>query len=231
MEHKAIDFELKDLDTGKRTAVIAHAVYGNIDLVGDISTKGMFNSSWERKSPIGFYFNHDDGNVVGNVIRTFEDEHKAYSEVKFGDWTEGSDMIKRIEANVIRGASFGYETEKKDYINKNGRKVRVLRQVKHLETSLLTKQPANPLAGIVSFKQQVEVLKEWKAQIERMESFCRHSTASDEAIQHMELEIKTAKEIISSFDTASTPLIPDGEASNDEVKEFASQLQLLTLNI
>lgn len=231
MEYKATGFEVKDLDNSKRTAIIAHAVYGNIDLAGDISTKGMFKSSWDRKDQIGFYLNHDDGRVAGSTIRTFEDDTRAYTEVKFGNWREGDDAIAMIDAGVIRGASFGYVTEKKEYINKGGRRVRVLKQVKHLETSILTKQPCNPLAGVVTMTKQADVLNEWKAHIDRLEAFCYNSNASDEILQEMEAEIKSAKQFISSYDTAATPLIPDGAASSDEVKEFASQLQLLTLNL
>lgn len=228
MEHKCCALEVKDFSAGNRTAIICHSVYGNIDLVGDISTKGMFSSSWERKDAISFYFNHDDSRSPGSVTRTFEDEQKAYTEVKFGEWTEGNDVMKMIEhGGVIRGASFGFETEKKDFIKKNDRAIRVLRQVKHLETSLLTKQPANPLAGIVSFTKQADIINEWKAHIERMESFCRNTNASDNTIINILGEIKGARLILSKYDTASTPLITDGDASRND--SFHKQLLLLNM--
>lgn len=228
MEQKSIHFEVKDMDMSKRTAVIAHAVYGNIDLVGDISTKGMFSSSWSRKDLVSFYLNHNDEKSPGSVLRTFEDEEKAYTEVKFGDWTEGNDAMAMIEhGGVIRGASFGYETEKKEYIEKGNRKVRVLRQVKHIETSILTKQPANPLAGIVSFTKQADVLNEWKAHIDRIEHFCRNTTASDNTIITLLGEVKAAREIMSKYDTASTPLITDGEASRTDNDGYLKQLLLI----
>lgn len=150
MEQKSLLFELKDLNYGSRTAIIAHAVYNNIDLVGDISTKGMFDKSWQENKSIDFYFNHDSGSVPGSVLRTYEDETKAYTEVKFGNWKLGDDMIAMIDAGVIKGESFSYETIRKEFKEVTGKKVRVLKEVKHIETSLLTKNPANPLAGIVS---------------------------------------------------------------------------------
>lgn len=231
MEYKSTLLEVKDLSTESRTAILAHAVYGNIDVMGDISTKGMFKSSWERKSGIDFLFNHDNGAIVGNVKRTFEDDSKAYTEVKFGNWKLGDDVMSMIDAGVIRGVSFGFITEKKDFVNKDGRKIRVLRQVDHTETSILTKPPANPLTHVVSMTKQADVINEWKAQIERMEAFCSRSNATDSILQDMEAEIKQAKLILSSYDTVSTPLITDGEASRDEVKEFAQQLELLTLTL
>lgn len=228
MEHKSVSLELKDISRDNRTAVIAHAVYGNIDLTGDISTKGMFSSSWGRKAPIDFLYNHREDEIPGNVVRTFEDEHKAYTEVKFGNWKLGDDLLEMLEANVIRGASFGYQTEKKEYKNINGKNIRVLRQVHHTETSLLTKTPANPLAGVVAYKK--EYAGELKAHLDRMTDFCRNSNASDETIQYFLGEIKSLETALSQYDTASTPLITDGDASRND-SEFANQLQLLKLII
>ncbi len=231
METKSVVFEVKDFSKQSRTAVIAHAVYGNIDRVGDISTKGMFSSSWARQDEVSFYFNHNPELVPGKVVRTFEDEQKAYTEVKFGNWQLGNDVMEMVEFGVIKGASFGYETEKKDFIDKAGKKVRVLRQVKHFETSLLTVPPANPLAGVVSLTKQESKLNELKAALERMEHFCNNSSASDETILKMRDEIKQAKKYLSSDDTVSTPLITDGGTSMGELKDFATQLHLLTLKL
>lgn len=229
MEHKSIPFEIKDMSKDSRTAIIAHAVYGNVDRVGDISTKGMFTSSWERKDAVDFLFNHDkDAEPGGNVIRTFEDDNKAYTEVKFGDWTMGNDLMAMIEAGVIKGASFGYETEKKEYKDVKGRKVRVLKQVKHIETSLLTKTPANPLAGIVSLTKAEDIqdfITEIKAHIDVMDRFCRNTNASDETIKAIYAELKQAQDLLSKYDTASTPLITDGGASRND--SFYKQLLLV----
>lgn len=150
MERKSIALELKDLSTGSRTAVIAHAVYDNIDRTGDISCKGMFTKSWQENKNIDFLFNHAEGEVVGNVKSLYEDEKKAYTEVKFGNWTLGNDVMEMADSGVLKGASFGYITEKKDYTNIKGKKIRKLLEVKHSETSLLTIVPANPLAGVVA---------------------------------------------------------------------------------
>lgn len=229
MEHKSISLEFKDLSKEKRTAIIAHAVYGVIDRVGDISTKGMFSSSWARKEPIDFLFNHADEDIVGNVLGTYEDEEKAYTKVSFGKWKLGDDVIEMAEAGVLRGASFGYDTEKKEDVLVKSRKIRKLTQVKHLETSLLTRIPANPLAGIVQLNKALNGKegKEMFAHVERMEKFCRNSTASDETIKLLLSEIDEIKSIFSKYDTASTPLITDGDASAN--REFADSLYLLTL--
>ncbi len=232
MEIKSIGFEIKDMSKESRTAVIAHAAYGNIDRVGDISTKGMFTSSWERKDTVDFLFNHEVGSVAGNVLRTFEDETKAYTEVKFGNWKLGDDMIAMIDAGVIRGASFGYQTEKKDYKEINGKKVRILRQVKHIETSLLTNNPANPLTGVVTLTKADDIqnfIIELKSHLRQMENFCRNTNSSDETIKAITAEIKQATELLSKYDTGSTPLITDGEPSRND--SFYKQLLLLNAKL
>lgn len=228
MEQKSIPFEIKDMSMDSRTAIIAHAVYNNIDRTGDISTKGMFKSSWERKEAIDLLFNHDKGMVGGNVLRTFEDETKAYTEVKFGNWKLGDDMIAMVDAGVMKGASFGYETEKKEFIQKEGRKIRVLKQVRHIETSLLTKTPANHLAGIVTMSKEAadSMILELKENLANMERFCRNTNASDATILNILSTVEEYKNIITKYDTVSTPLITDGEASRNDNDTFRKNILL-----
>src|SRR6478735_10977226 len=154
MEKSAgIALEFKDLDTSKRTAVIKHAVYTSIDRVKDISTKGMFTRSWNARKAAGidFLFNHITGETVGSVKRLFDDDEGAYTEVKFGNWTLGNDVLEMASEGVLKGASFGYisDKSKNEYVTIKGQKIRKLREVKHIETSLLTMLPAHPEAGIV----------------------------------------------------------------------------------
>lgn len=234
MEKSAgIALEFKDLDTNKRTAVIKHAVYTSIDRVKDISTKGMFTKSWQENKP-DFLFNHVEGKTVGSTIRTFDDETGAYTEVKFGNWTLGNDVLEMASESVLKGASFGYVTEKKDFVQIKGQKIRKLLEVRHIETSLLTVLPAHPEAGIVLLNKSLEDISEdeitelltWgnehitslKSYVQKIESYCRKAKASDETIISLQNGLLEYKQIISSYDTAITQLIPEPVASDDEVK-------------
>lgn len=170
MEHKSVSIELKDFSAKSRTAIVAHAVYDNIDRVGDISRKGMFTKSWKESPLVDFWFNHDPKQVPGTVTRTFEDETKAYSELKFGNWTLGNDVLEMADAGVIKGVSFGYVTEKKAYLNIKGKKVRELKEVRHIETSLLTVLPANPEAGIISLTKSLDDLEIKKLSISEQDA-------------------------------------------------------------
>jgi HK97 family phage prohead protease len=231
MEYKAIGLELKDIDKGKRTAVIAHAAYNNIDRVKDISRKGMFNKSWrENKDDIAFYLNHKSDLTPGKTLEFWEDDSKAFTKAYLGTHTLGEDVLKMLDEGIITKASFGYIVEK-NYIEVKGEKIRELKEVRHMETSVLTVLQANPLAGIVSVTKSLDLsnaLAELKASVNKMEVFCRNTTATDESIKSLLGEIEEAKTIISKYDTADTQLITEPDASK---KEFSNALHLLKLKI
>lgn len=228
------DFEVKDLDTNRRTAVIAHAVYDVIDKVQDISRKGMFNRSWKAakatgiEKSIGFYINHDPERQPGLVKDVWETENKAYTKVWFGNHTLGNDTLAMMSDGIIRGASFGYTTLDRNFKEIKGKKIRELKEVIHGETSVVYGlEPVNDLAGVVSVTKAGN-LEELKSRIESMENFCRNSNASDDCIKTLLSQIEDVKSIISRNDTADTRIANGSSAS---VKEFSNALHLLTLRI
>lgn len=237
MERKAINFELKDMDKGKRTAIIAHATYDNIDRVDDISRKGMFTKSWsESKDEISFYLNHDDELAPGKVTDVYEDNEHAYTKTWLGTHTLGNDVLIMMDEGVIKKASFGYHTIKSNPIDVKGRKVRELKEVTHLETSVLTKIPANPKAGVRSVTKSVfysRELKDFSERLNILENFCRNTTASDDCIKAMLREIENTKQLISEYNTAFTqagfPLEPDASVEEKGVLDTINKF-IQTLN-
>lgn len=238
IEYKALgSFEMSDMDKEHRTAVIAHAHYDNIDRFGDISRKGMFNKSWQetKASDIIFDVDHNLEKQPGLVKKTFEDEHKAYTKVWFGTHTLGNDTMLMMDEGIIRGASFKFVVEKKGDLNIKGKKVRELKEVRHLATTVtLTIVPVNSLAGVVSVNKAMDLdslLSEYKARIEKIESFCRNTNASDDCIINLQEEIKGAKQFLSSFDTALTGVINQPDASRDDNDREAFRKKLLLFNL
>lgn len=219
MERKSINFELKDLDKSKRTAIIAHAAYDNIDFTKDISRKGMFNKSWsENKSDISFYLNHNDEQAPGKVVDVYEDANFAYTKAWLGTHTLGNDVLTMMDEGVIKKASFGYITQKSNPITVKGQKVRELKEVQHIETSVLTKMPANIKAGIVSVTKAFEgvtdeQIKEFYRHLTVMEKFCRNTNASDGCIKMMLQEVENTKQFISEYNTAFTQTEPDASVA------------------
>lgn len=151
METKAIGIELKDIDKGKREVTFAHAAYDNIDLAGDISRKGMFDKTWkETKDDVNLYLNHDDTQAPGKIIKLFDDQYKAYTTGKMGTHTLGNDVLIMADEGIIKKASFGFIATKAPKITVKARSIRELKEVAHLESSVLTKMPCNPETGIMS---------------------------------------------------------------------------------
>jgi hypothetical protein len=231
-ERKSMDLEVSELNRERRTAVIAHAVYNNIDRFGDISRKGMFNKSWNEKkaSEIRFDVDHNPHKQPGLVKQVWEDEKKAYTKVSFGNHTLGNDTMIMMDEGIIRGASFEFITEKKSALTLNKRKVRELIQVNHIATTVaLALPPVNPEAGVITVtKADIGMLAELKARIDHLERFCRNTTASDECIENILSQIGEVKSIISRNDTADLVADHDKDAS---VKEFSNALHLLKLKL
>ena len=220
LEVKSIGLELKDLNKGKREAVIAFAAYNNIDRTKDISRKGMFNKSWnENRDDIGFYKNHNPDLVPGKIVDFWEDDEFAYVKAYLGTHTEGEDTLRMMDEGIITKASFGYIPQKKNFIDVKGQHIRELKEVYWGETSVLTKLQANPLAKVRSVTKADDFYNdviELKESIALMEKFCRDTTASDECIKSALKEIEQAKHILSKYDTANTeagePLQPGASA-------------------
>jgi HK97 family phage prohead protease len=234
MEYKSIGLELKDIDKHKRTAVLAHAAYNNIDRTKDISRKGMFSKSWqESKSDVGFYFNHKPDMTPGKVVDLWEDDSKAYTKSYLGTHTLGEDVLKMLDEGIITKASFGYVVEKKNYIEVKGEKIRELKEVRHIETSVLTVLQANPLAGVVSVTKSLDLenaLIELKDHLIKMETFCRNTKASDDTIKHILKEVEEAKLIISKYDTVDTHGDEQSTSKKDDDR-FLRELLLFNAKI
>lgn len=164
MEKKSLSFELKDLDRSKRIAIIAHAAYDNIDYTNDISRKGMFTKCWnENKGDINFYLNHNDEQAPGKVEDVYEDDKFAYTKAWCGTHTLGNDVLTMMDEGIIKKASFGYATTRSNNVIIKGKKIRELKEVKHYETSVLTKMPANTMAGVRNVVKSFFDLSEIKA--------------------------------------------------------------------
>lgn len=210
MERKSISLELKDLDLTKRTAIIAHAAYDNIDYTKDISRKGMFNRSWNAdKENISFYLNHDDKQAPGKVLDVYEDDKFAYTKAWMGTHTLGADVLKMMDEGIIKKASFGYVTIKSNQLTQQGKKVRELKEVAHIETSVLTIMPANMKAGVMSVTKAFEgitdaEIKEFYQHLSTLEKFCRNTKASDGCIKAMLQQVEDTKNFISEYNTAFT---------------------------
>lgn len=233
MEYKGGSFELKEINKGERSAVIAFATYNNIDRTNDILKKGAFAKSWnESKNDIRLFLNHDPNLAIGKNMDLWEDDNHAYTKAWMGTHTLGEDTLKMLDEGIISDSSFGFKTVKANNIEVKGQKVRELKELKHYEVSALTHWGANPMSKVQTVTKGLNIdIEELKASIARMEKFCRNTTASDETILNILSELKSAQELLSQYDTAFTPdEEPDASEENDEddlTNEILSGIQII----
>lgn len=234
MEFKERGLEVKDIDLGKRTAVIAYAVYNNIDRVKDISRRGMFTKTWkENFEDIAFYKNHDPNQAIGKPVRFWEDGEKAYMEGYLGTHTAGEDALKMMDEGIIKNSSFGYQVVKSTANKEKG--IRELNEVKLFEVSVLTVMGANPKAKVeqVYKSYDPEMIAELKQHLDCMYSFVRNTRSSDEAIKQIMVDIEGLETILKQYDTAFTlQRATEPEASvQDDNNATLTMLALLNAKI
>lgn len=206
---KEINLTLKDIDTGKREAVLAHATYKSMDRDGDRAHRGMFDKSWQyRFQDLRYFLNHDRKQAPGKPIRAWDDPDHAYTQVKHGTHTLGEDVLKMLDEGIIVAVSCGFDPTKQRKIPQKGYDYL---EAFHGETSVLTHWAAHDESKVISVIKSAEQvvednkIKELSDAIVRMEKFCRNSTASDAAIIEISKELTKAKSLITkSTDTAHT---------------------------
>jgi HK97 family phage prohead protease len=151
---KAIQLQLKDLDMGKREAVLAHATYKTLDKDGDRSNRGMFDKSWKDQFHLIRYFlNHDKKQAPGKALQAWDDEEHAYTRVKHGTHTLGEDVLKMMDEGVIMGVSFGFDPNRYKEIKGKGKD---FLSVTHYETSALTHWGAHDSSHVVSVEKALD---------------------------------------------------------------------------
>lgn len=188
VEYKSLPLEIDSLSKEKGTATIAHAAYDNIDLGKDVSRKGMFDKTWKEKKSsdgsydISFYLNHDEEQAPGKVIAVHDNKQKAFTEVKTGSHTLGRDTLIMMDEGIARKASFGFITIKSLPLKKEGKSLRELKEVDHLETSILTKISMNPLAGLVRVNKSYDgLIMDIKSLDQSEQNFLRSMIGSHQA--------------------------------------------------
>lgn len=168
MERKSIPLEVKDLDLQKGEVIIAHSVFDSIDLTEDIARSGMFKKSWDETKAmhtdntvmydIDILLNHEDNQAWARAIGVTDDGKKAYTHVKAGNHTLGKDVMLMVDDGIARKASFGFIAKKANRIKKENKSIRELKEVIHLETSVLTKLAAHPKAGVIAHRKSYDGL-------------------------------------------------------------------------
>lgn len=148
--HRDFSLEIKEItEEGKFSGY--GAVFDNIDDWDDVIVRGAFSKSLSEKTPV-MLWQHKSAEPIGIYERLREDD--------IGLWIEGRlllDLEKGREAYIllknqaIRGLSIGFMPLAWEYEIRDGRHIRVLKEIDLWEISLVT-FPANPKALVDDVK-------------------------------------------------------------------------------
>lgn len=221
IEYKSIEQGLQDVDKGKREMVGMFSNYLEPDMVGDLSTKGMFDRTWrENKSRVKFLYEHDTTKVVGKIGELWDDASGAYYKSIVGTHKFGDDVLDMADAGLLNEHSFGYVTvraEKKSvktqppYFGKAEVKRKII-EVKHLEVSVVGgdwgvhgRTPIISVNKSLSSEEAQSLIDKMEVRYKTIEKFCRNSNASDDTIELLLLEVKQLQQNIVDLSISSTP--------------------------
>lgn len=186
----------KDADVSKGIVTGYFASFGNKDSDGDIIVKGAFaktiseNGPGSAKPRIKHLLNHDVTKPLGKLLILQEDAKGLYYESQAGTHALGRDFLKMVESGLITEHSIGFRTIKED----RKADANYMNELALMEGSGLTGWGANsetPLTGMKGFD-----LSEMNTRIKALDKFCRNTTATDETIELLLIEIKQLQQYI-----------------------------------
>jgi len=212
---KGYNEQLRDVDTEKRSVAGYFAVFGNLDLDGDVIERGAFTKTIQERGPEGkqlikYLLDHDKTKAIGKITKLTEDERGLYFEAKIGTHSLGNDFVEMLKSDLINQASIGFRTIKEqfDQVTKSNR----IKEVMLYEGSSVTFLGANPEAGNTWFKSMDDALE----YLGSMEKFIRNSNATDEILEKLENQLKSLLAVL--------------KPSKDTSNEQKADKEIITLN-
>jgi HK97 family phage prohead protease len=159
MEHKTVPFEISAVDVEGRRFEGHAAVFGNVDLGGDVIHPGAFSKTLaERGQKVKLLWQHDPHEPIGRPLTMREDSKGLFFEGLISNTQRGRDALALLHDHAIGEMSIGYDPLDKDFsetVDPDGKSqtVRNLRTIKLWEVSLVT-FPMNEEAEVTALKAQ-----------------------------------------------------------------------------
>jgi HK97 family phage prohead protease len=231
---------LKDVDTGKRELVGMFANYETRDMVGDLSTKGMFTKTWaEQKARVKHVHEHDMSSPIGKIQDLWEDTKGAYYRSKVPKGKDGDKWLEWAEGGLLDEHSFGYKTVR---ARPAGKGQRDLLEVKHFEVTSVSGWVVHGDTPLLTVKKSLSLdeVQELTAKMEKrhrlFEKMIRNSSATDETIEEFKdaadlllLEIKSLQQHIINLSTSSTHAAisaPEPQTEGFDVKSLLAVIEI-----
>lgn len=201
-EYKTLQLEIKDADIKEGVVTGYGSSFDREDAAGDTVRPGAFAKTIAEQGPLStqprikYLLNHDVSLPVGKLLTLEEDAFGLKYEAKSGSNNSAQDYLKMIESGLITEHSIGYRTIKQ-LVNQETYQADLL-EIKLYEISGLSGWGCNqwtPLTGVKSEDQLAAATK----RMERLEKFCRNSTATDETIEALLIEVKQLNQLVADL--------------------------------
>jgi len=186
-QYKTLVTEFKDVDMSSMTVAGYFSAFDKVDSYNEVALKGSFKKSLdENRERIKYLLNHDVTKNLGPFNDLKEDNYGLFYRATVLPTTFGKDFMVMVQGGVIKEHSIGY----KEIASRTEGKIKYITEHKLMEGSALTGW------GVNQYTPMVKNLTEANDRIKTLEAFCKNTTATDETIQLLMLEIKQLHQLL-----------------------------------
>lgn len=155
IQRMTVPIEWKAEDADKRILTGYASTFGNVDLGGDVVMPGAFTKTIDNIKANGIPLLADHmamtSSVLGTIYDAREDTKGLVIKARVSEAPSAEDTAIKLREGHLSKLSIGYETMDDAYEERDGLKVRLLKELKLWETSVVV-FPMNPQAVIGGMK-------------------------------------------------------------------------------
>jgi HK97 family phage prohead protease len=189
-QYKSIGASFKDIDQSTMTVSGYLSAFDKVDSYGEVAVKGSFSKSLnENKERIRYLLNHDVNKSLGPFEELKEDDYGLFYMAKVLPTSFGKDFMIMAEGGIIKEHSIGY----KEMQSKEEKGVKYITEHKLFEGSSLTGWGVNQFTPMTSVSKSESEIQD---RIKQLEAFIKNTTATDETIYLLMLEIKQLSQLV-----------------------------------
>jgi HK97 family phage prohead protease len=186
-QYKTLVTEFKDVDMSSMTVAGYFSAFDKVDSYNEVALKGSFKKSLdENRDRIKYLLNHDVTKNLGPLNELMEDDYGLFYRATVLPTTFGKDFMVMVQGGVIKEHSIGY----KEIASRQEGNIKYITEHKLMEGSALTGWGVNQYTPMVKSAEQAQ------DRIKILEAFCKNTTATDETIQLLMLEIKQLHQLL-----------------------------------
>lgn len=206
-QYKSFQQEVKAEDVKEGIVTGYFSSFDKEDMYGDTVRKGAFAKTIAEQGPnstqprIKYLLNHDVSLPVGKLLTLEEDAFGLKYTAQLGSNAAAQDYLKMIESELITEHSIGFRTVKS--MEDRDTWKRDLLELQLFEGSGLSGWGVNQWTPLLGVKSE-ESLNAATKRLSRLEKFCRDTTATDETVEMLLLEVKQLNQLIFDLKSEST---------------------------